>query len=284
MRARRLLIASLLPLLGGCLPWGDASQWEGVGPGIVSWDWVLDEGSIPPSPPAVDFLGLDAIDTEERYVRDVIGNGTTAWCYVSVGTAEDFRDDYAAFVALDAAEREAGNPPILGDELPMWPGERWLNVQRYPVFLELMADRFRVCASKGFTLVEFDNMDGYANETGFSPDVQASRTFVAALVSEAQDQGLGVIHKNAEELIEDLEPSMDALLLESCVQYDFCAAGEAFLRSGKPVFNAEYPAFWRDEGRSVDVDAICLDSEAAGVNTLLKRPDLDDRSIVCAAR
>ncbi|MCO4768559.1 MAG: endo alpha-1,4 polygalactosaminidase [Deltaproteobacteria bacterium] len=282
MRALSLLLG--FALLTGCLPWGDASQWSGVPAGIPSWEWILDEGAIPSSPPAVDYLGLDAFDTDARYVDEAVANGTRAWCYVSVGTAEDWRDDWAAFVALDNAERDGGNPSILGDDLAAWPGERWLDIARYPVFLDLMSERFRTCVDKGFTLVEFDNMDAYANPTGLGITEQDARAYAAALVSEAQDRGLSVIHKNAVELVDDLEPSMEALLLESCVLHEECDRGAAFLPSGKPVFNVEYPSEWQDAGRSVDIDDICAQSEAAGANTVIKTLELDDRSIVCAAR
>lgn len=280
----KALLLLLLPFVAGCLPWGDASQWSGVPDLVVSWEWILDEGGIPSQPPSVDYLGLDGFDTDARYVEEVLAQGTRPWCYLSVGTAEDWRDDYAAFVVVDAAERDAGNPAILGDELADWPGERWLNVQRYEVFLELMVDRLRLCVDKGFELVEFDNMDGYANATGLSLTEQDARVYVAALVSEAQDRGLGVIHKNAEALIPVLEPSMDALLLESCVLDDFCGAGAPFLESGKPVFDVEYPDSWREAGRRLDIDSICTSAEAAGANTMLKTRALDEKSIVCAAR
>jgi len=271
-------------LVSGCLPWGDASQWSGAPAGVTSWDWILDETSIPSRPPAVDFLGLDAFDSDARYVQEAVDAGTTVWCYVSVGTAEDYRDDWAELVALDNAARANGEEPILGGDLPAWPGERWLNIQVYPVFLDVMISRLRTCAEKGFTLVEFDNMDAYTNDTGLTLTEQDTRAYIATLVGEANDRGLGVIHKNAEGLIDDLEPSMAALLLESCVLDDFCAAGAPFLEAGKPVLNAEYPARWAEAGRRVDVEEICTIADAAGANTILKRPDLDDRSIVCAAQ
>jgi len=275
------LIAALL--CSGCLSWGNASQWDGVPQQVRSWEWILEEGAAPRTPPAVDFLGLDAFDTEAAYVSAAAANGTV-WCSLSVGTAEDFRDDWAEFVVRDNAQVDAGEAPILSGELADWPGERWLNAAEYEAFLDLIAARFRMCADKGFAWVELDHMDGYANPAGFAVTEQDARTYVAALVSEAQQRGLGVLHKNAEALIDDLEPSMDGLLMEGCVLDGFCGDGEPFLVAGKPVFDVEYPEDWRAAGRDVDVDAICEEGEAAGANVILKTRELDARTIVCAAR
>ncbi len=283
MRGLTWIVVFVAPLLTGCLGWGDASQWAGVPASVTSWDWVLDTGSLPSAPPAVDLLGLDAFDTDARYVDEATRNGTSVWCYLSIGTAEDWRDDYAALVAVDLAEREAGNSPILGEVLADWPGERLLDVSRYDVFLEVMIDRLRTCADKGFSLVEFDNMDTYLVASAFGFTQQDARAYVAALAGEARDRGLGVVHKNALELVGDLEPTMDVLLLESCVLHDECEAGEPFLREGKPVLDVEYPSLWQDAG-GLNVDDVCEVAEAAGANTIFKTLEVDNRSVVCAAR
>jgi hypothetical protein len=274
----------LLPFVAGCVPWGDASQWSGVPDLIVSWELLLDEGGIPSQPPPVDYLGLDGFGTDARYVDEALDQGTLPWCHISVGTAESWRDDYASFIAVDAAEVAAGSESILGGDFAGEPGERWLNIQRYEVFLEIMVDRFRMCSEKGFELVEFDKMDASTAATGLSITQQDVRSYTAALISEAQEEGLGVIQKNGEGLIPDLEPSMDVLLLESCVLDDFCLAGRPFLDSGKPVLNVEYSESWGDAGRNLDIDDMCAIAEAAGANAMLKTRDLDERSVVCAAR
>lgn len=280
----RILIALVLALLPGCLPWGDAGDWAEAPDGVVSWEWILDVDSLPPAPSSVDLFGMDGLEVGAGYVDVVASTGASPWCYLSVGTAEEFRDDYDAFANLDVEERAAGNEGVLGGVLPDWQDERWLNLRRADVLLPLMESRLDVCEDKGFTLVEFDNMDGHTNETGLDLTAQEVRTWVASLIALAVDRGLGVIHKNASDLTFDLEPSVEALLLESCVLDGFC--GEAalpFIESGKPVMNAEYPGRWRSEGRRFNVEDVCAESESAGVSTLVKTLDLDDRSIVCAA-
>ena len=73
---------------------------------------------------------------------------------------------------------------MLGKELDGWPGERWLDVRRWDVLEPILAARFDVCRQKGFDAVEPDNVDGYANESGFPltastnwPSTGGSRTW-----------------------------------------------------------------------------------------------------------
>ncbi len=279
----RVLLFAIV--LSGCLPWGDAQDWADAPAGVTSWEWILSVEDLPPAPASVDLFGMDGLDVAPEYVNVVAATGASPWCYLSVGTAEEYREDYSAFVALDEAERAAGNEGVLGGVLPDWPDERWLNLRRADVLLPLMEARLSICEDKGFTLVEFDNMDGYSNDTGLDLTDQEARAWIASLIASAADRGLGVIHKNASELVTDLQPSMDALLLESCVLDDFCEeAALPFLDAGKPVMNAEYPEAWSDQGRRFVLDDVCARSEQAGVSTLIKTLDLDARSIVCAAR
>ena len=281
----RVLTPLLIALLSGCLPWGDAGDWADASDGVSSWEWILDVDSLPSSPESVDLFGMDGLDVEAGYVDIVASAGASPWCYLSIGTAEEFRDDYEAFATLDVEERAAGNEGVLGGVLPDWQDERWLNLRRSDVLLPLMEARLDICEDKGFELVEFDNMDGHTNDTGLDLSAQEVRAWVVSLIASAADRGLEVIHKNATDLVFDLEPSVAALLLESCVLDGFC--GEAalpFIESGKPVMNAEYPERWRTEGRQFDLDEVCAESESAGVSTLVKMLDLDERSIVCAAR
>lgn len=280
-------VAGLSTLVTGCgkgdgasLDWGTAAQWGEV-PGETSWEWILDTEALSDSPPAVDFLGLEGLDVSARFVEAAVDQGSTPWCYLSVGSAEDWRDDYAELVALDEAERAACRDGILGRDYDGWEGERWLNVADYPVFIGVMEARLDVCAAKGFRLVEYDNMETDGDTAGFDFGQAEVREYVGALLDATEARGMGAIHKNATHLI-DLEPRFDALLLEDCVLWSFCAEAEPYVSAGKPVFNAEYPQSWRDEGEEFDLDRVCRDH--GGVSTLVKRLSLDADTIVCAAQ
>ena len=79
----------------------------------VTWDWIL-SGQLPVSIPSVQYLGLDGLEVSTEYVQQVKAAGVTSWCYLSVGTAENFRADYRRFVAVDRRDRNDGNKGILG--------------------------------------------------------------------------------------------------------------------------------------------------------------------------
>ena len=209
-------------------------------------------------------------------------NGTSVWCYLSVGSAENYRDDYPLFEQLDAEDRAAGGQGIVGAPLGGWPGERWLNVRRYEVFLPILEARLDVCADKGFDMVEFDNIDAYDNNTSFRITPEEQIVYLEALVSAAEERGLAPIQKNATDLpiSDELRARFGGLLMESCVLWDFCSDATPYRSLGIPVWNVEYPDEWVcDEERAFSALDICT---RAPDTTLLKNLDLDARTVVCA--
>ncbi len=277
MRIHSCILAGLY-VLAVCLisPFARASDGDRPQAFDAEWDWILDADSLPSPPPKVRYLGLDAFDTPKSYIRKAKDRRTTTWCYLSIGTLENWRPDRDAFQQLNDAEIQAGRPSIIGKRYPQWPGERWLNVKRYKVFLHLMVDRLRRCVRRGFKMVEFDNMDAYDNHTGLAIKRRHVRAYVKALAKAARDRGLSPIHKNAPQLTEALEPHFDAVLFESCVLYKFCDKAAPYRAAGKPVFNAEYPEAWKDEGRTFRRKRVCRKSAEAGAATIVKKFDLDD--------
>lgn len=240
---------------------------------LTGWNWIIGSRLVGP-PPRVAYLGLDAFDAPKRYVAAANRNGTRTWCYLSVGSVEDWRPDAARFVALDKAERAAGRPAIIGRPYDGWPGERWLNVARFRVFLPLLAARMELCRDKGFAMVEFDNLDGYQANTGFRITRGETIAFAKALAATARGLGLVPMQKNVPELAATLEPHFGALLFESCVLYNFCPGARRYVAAGKPVFDAEYPEDWKDAGRTFDRPAACRTAAKAGVDMIVKKLDL----------
>ena len=73
-----------------------------------------------------------------------------------------------------------------------WPGEKWLDIRRLDLLGPILRARLDMCAAKGFDAVEFDNVDGYANTTGFKLKASDQLAFNRWLATEAHAQGLGV--------------------------------------------------------------------------------------------
>ncbi len=242
---------------------------------LPTWDWIIGIDKLPSPPPAVEFLGLDGFDAPQRYVVDAGERGIRTWCYLSVGTIENWRPDRKAFEALNEKEIKAGRKPFIGKRYPEWEGERWLDVRRYQVFLPLMVDRLEMCLDKGFEFVEFDNLDAYENRTGFTIRKSDTVRYAEALAAEARRLGLKPMQKNVPELAETLEPHFDALLFEDCALYKFCGDAKPFVDAGKPVFDADYPEGWKDEGKRFDKTKACDQAKKASVSMIFKRLDLD---------
>jgi uncharacterized membrane protein YccC len=273
--SRATLFVAALCAMFWLSPQPAAAEPAGAAAVQPSWDWIIGIDELPSPPPAVDFLGLDGFDTPKRYVVDAGQRGIRTWCYLSVGTIENWRPDRKAFEALNDKELKAGRKPFIGKRYPEWEGERWLDVRRYKVFLPLMVDRMEMCRDKGFEFVEFDNLDAYENRTGFKITRSDTVGYAKALASEARRLGLKPMQKNVPELAKTLEPHFDALLFEDCALYKFCGDARPFVAAGKPVFDADYPEAWKDEGKRFDEAKACDQAKKAGVSMIFKRLDLD---------
>ncbi len=284
------MLAAFASFAGACggdcdadVTYGTAADWAELND-PHAWEWILESDAIPATPPAVAYVGVDLYDVDAAWIEAAHAQGTTVWCYMSVGSAERYRDDVAELEAIDAQLRAEGREGAIGRPLEGWAGERWLNVRAYEAFMPVMRARVALCAEKGFDMVEFDNVDAWDNNTGFDVTQDEQVAYLQALVSVAEEFGLLPILKNGTELpIEDaLRARFGGLLMEACVLYDFCDAGAPFEALGLPVWNVEYPDEWVcDEERSLSVAAVCADAPRT---TLLKRWDLNADTVVCAAQ
>lgn len=201
-------------------------------------------------------------------VRAIHDRGAQAVCYLSAGTAERFRPDYARYVRFDRRHHHS----LLGKPFSArFANEYWLNLnddrgQRGFVLRRIEA-RTRKCARAGFGGVEYDVVDAYAQGprvTGWRIGAQAQLLFNRALTAIAHRQGLAVGLKNDLGQVPKLEPRFDFAVNEQCFQYRECtnnpAPGyRAFTRAGKAVFGVEYrlqPSRFCDRAASLGISAI----------------------------
>ena len=103
-----------------------------------------------------------------------------------------------------------------------------------------MERRLDICARKGFDGVEFDNVDGYANDTGFPLSGSDQLRYNVFLANAAHRRNLTTLLKNDLGQIRALLPYFDAALNEQCHQYEECGRLDAFVGAGKAVFGVEY--------------------------------------------
>ncbi len=212
------------PALAQPLKTAPGSWWRP--PQRLSWYWQL-QGTIKNTEPVAAY-DVDGFETAPAVLDALHASGRRAICYIDVGTAENFRPDYASF------------PKAVLGHSNGWPGERWLDIRALATIEPIMHARFRMCREKGFDAVEPDNIEAFSNRSGFPIDAAEQLRFNEWVAEDTHALGMAVLQKNDGEQSTTLEPYFDGALSEQCNQYRECASFEPYLSAGKPVLNAEY--------------------------------------------
>ncbi len=201
----------------------------------------------------IDLYANDGVTPNADAVSAIHAGGAHAICYVDAGSWENWRPDAAAF------------PPAVLGKSNGWPGERWLDVRATDVLLPIMTARVQQCATAGFDAVEFDNVDGYSNKTGFPLTGSDQVVYDRALAGIAHDAGLSVGLKNDVDQLTQLFPSFDFAINEQCHQYKECDGYNAWVSANKAVAEVEYRS---------SPDAFCPDAIANGRSGIHKAKSL----------
>jgi len=239
-----LFLSVLAPLAGA------GNTWYRPAPD-TSWELQL-QGTINTSYDA-RLYDIDLFDTPQETIDALHAQGRKVICYFSAGSYEEWRDDAADFP-----------PSALGNTLDGWPGEWWLDV-RDPQLQPIMSARLDLAQSRGCDGVDPDNVDGYTNDTGFPLTAEDQLAYNLFLATAAHARGLAIGLKNDLDQIETLVGNFDFALNEQCHQYNECDMLSPFVQAGKPVFNVEYASRYDDPAV---MDALCLDSQSLGIQTL----------------
>ena len=189
-------------------------------------------------------------------VNAIHGHTEKAICYVSAGTWENWRVDASLFPASVQGSKNG------------WPGEKWLDIRQTSILLPIMEARVQKCKQAGFDGVEWDNVDGYSNRTGFPLTYQDQLNYNASLANLAHSYGLTVALKNDVEQLVDLNPYFDYAINEQCQQYNECDGYTTyFINAGKTVFQVEY---------KLSLAKFCAKANTANRNAITKTFDLFD--------
>ena len=172
---------------------------------------------------------IDLFDTSSGVVSSLHGRGRRVVCYMSAGTWETWRPDASRFP--DA---------VLGSRVSGFGDERWLDVRRLDVLGPLMEARMDLCRQKGFDGVEADNVDGYANRSGFLLTAADQLRYNIWLSGAAHARGLSIGLKNDLDQTAELAGYFDWALNEQCFEYRECDRLAPFTAAGKAVFEVEY--------------------------------------------
>jgi hypothetical protein len=183
------------------------------------------------------------------------------FCYIDAGTWENYRSDAGAFPAS-----------VMGWVPADWPDERWLDIRQIDMLAPILRARMDVCKAKGFDGVDFDNVDGYANPTGFTLTGPDQLRFNRWLAAEAHQRGLLVLLKNDGEQAADLVADFDGAVVEQCVEFQECGLYKPFVDAGKAVLDIEYNVPQKD---------FCAARVVFGIDTILKHESLDAYRLGC---
>ena len=204
---------------------------------------------------------VDGDTTTSEQVAALHDRGAYVICYVSAGSSENFRSDAASYP-----------DEVLGQTLDGWPDERWVDVRRTDVLLPIIRDRVARCRDKGFDAVEFDNVDGYANDSGFPLSAEDQLRFNRLLADAAHEMGMHVALKNDAGQVAELVDAFDLAVVEECVRYEECDRYRPFIDAGKPVFLVE---------SDVALDDMCAVARRLDLRAILKDLDLGATRRTC---
>lgn len=205
----------------------------------------------------IDLYAPDGTTPNAAAVSAIHAAGAKAICYVDAGSWENWRPDASAFPAS-----------VKGSDMQGWPGEKWLDIRATSVLLPIITARVAKCQTAGFDAVEFDNVDGYKNSTGFPLTAAEQVTYDEDLASIAHGHGMAAGLKNDLDQVSTLVGDFDFSLDEECSYYSECSKLDPFLTAGKAVFEVEYT----DDG--VTTDDFCAAADSAGRSAILKSLNL----------
>ena len=217
----------------------------------TSWQWQL-QGEIDTTVD-VQMYDVDGFEVSAGTVQELHDAGRAVVCYLSVGAWEEFRPDADAF------------PNSVLGATNGWPGERWLDIRKLRVLGPIMQARLDICADKGFDAVEFDNVDGYQNRSGFPLTGADQLRYNVYLANQAHRRGLSAVLKNDLGQIHELLPYYDVALNEQCFQYSECDRLRPFVNADKAVFTVEY---------KLEVGEFCPEADDLGFNSMRKKLSL----------
>ncbi len=179
----------------------------------------------------LDLYGADGATMNRAAVSAVHRVGGHAVCYLSAGSVEDWRPDAKQFPGA-----------VVGHALDGWPGEKWLDIRAPSLLRPLMEARADRCVDAGFDAIDWDNVDGYANDSGFPLRAEDQLTYNRVLAAIAHDRNLSAGLKNDVGQIPQLVSTYDFAVNEQCAQFNECESLLLFSKAGKAVVQIEYSA------------------------------------------
>ncbi|KAF2474914.1 uncharacterized protein BDR25DRAFT_214372 [Lindgomyces ingoldianus] len=234
--------------------------------------------------PNIGIYDIDLFDNSNDTIRLLHRLGKKVVCYFSAGTAEDWRPDFGNFTESD-----------MGANLPLWPGERYLNIRSKNVW-KIMARRLLLAKQKGCDAVDPDNIDVYSNLNGggVKPPIteRDAIRYLRQLSSFSHRLGMSIGLKNSLEILPFVTNNVEFAVNEECVLNSTCGKYSKFTSPsrgsiGKAVFHVEYERP-RPSSTSWNITAFAFPdvpgSDKLKLSTFIKTLDLNGWIMWCDGR
>ena len=145
------------------------------------------------------YILIDAFDEIDisKYSAKLKKNNNQIAGYISVGTGENFRNDYKSL-----------KPYLSKKSWSDWPDEYYISETNKAV-LDIMKKRINKMANWGIDWVEFDNMDWLTNETRkkfkLTSTVKESQEYINKLCDYTHSKGMKCMAKNSTKGFENFD-------------------------------------------------------------------------------
>lgn len=189
--------------------------------------WQL-QGTVPTNRSELVY-DIDGFDNSAATFAALNNNRKYTIAYFSAGSWENWRPDANSFPTS-----------IRGNNLDGWPGERWLDIRQVAILKPIMEARVAVAKAKGANAIEWDNLDLFNQNSGFSISQAQTRVWLQMLADITHEAGLAAIFKNTPELSSWAVNIFDGVITEEAYQYSEVSSYSAWYRSSKPMWDIEY--------------------------------------------
>jgi dihydropyrimidinase len=168
------------------------------------------------------------VETAE-IVEGLHAQGVDTVCHVNAGTIAETNPGFSDLP-----------PAVIGSPHKTRSNERYLDIRRLQMVVPVITQQIVACKNQGFTAIEPDGFDAYAEDSGFPLTAADTVRYATTLAHVAHGLGLRIAQKNVPELTEALMPHFDFAITESCFETGTCEQIAAYPKANKPAFNAEY--------------------------------------------
>ena len=171
-------------------------------------------------------------DTMGNVIDQLHARGNAVSAYISVGTGEEWRDDFAQL-----------QPHLVERQWDDWGGEYFVSMPNDDV-IAVMKARIDKIAHWGFDWVEFDNMDwvyddAYRAEYGFEASVEDGVAYYRLLCDYVHQKGMKCMAKSTVEGAEAFDGATYESYEDDKNWWDADGA-RSFLAADKPVIVVHY--------------------------------------------